>query len=59
MVKTGGYQSGRSYRWYREMGHNPLSAWHMRWSTVILFVAIGLGAAATGVLWGLLLTGRI
>jgi hypothetical protein len=28
-VKIGGYQSGCTYRWYREMGHNPLSACFM------------------------------
>lgn len=45
-VRTGGYQTGMSYRWYRSMGHNPVSALHMMYAWHVIgalwFVLMGL-----------------
>lgn len=53
-IKTGGYQSGRTYRWYRSMGHNPISAASMLVTAEMLLVAfmvlIGFVIGFSGVL---------
>lgn len=51
-VRSGGYQTGRTYRWYRDMGHWPHSAFSMRWSTAINGITIATMAAVAGWLLG-------
>lgn len=50
MVKQGGYATGGSYRWYRNMGHGTASALFMLVPATKLFIA----AAALGLILGLI-----
>jgi hypothetical protein len=54
-VREGGYQTGRSYQWYRAMGHNPLSAFHMRHGGLILQIEIFVLSAMIGYILGIIL----
>lgn len=47
-VKTGGYQSGKTYRWYRSMGHSSISAWCMVYADKLLVVELIILSAALG-----------
>ncbi len=51
-VNSGGYQTGKSYLWYRSMGHNPLSAGFMVYGNRILYVEILVASAILGFLLG-------
>lgn len=53
MIRSGGYQTGLTYRQYRAYGHNPFSAWLMRHSDHLLLLTFVVLGAATGVLLGL------
>lgn len=55
MVRPGGFQVGRSYAWYRSMGHNPVSAFSMRWANqlnmaTLVFLAVLIGWILGGML---------
>jgi hypothetical protein len=45
-VKLGGYQTGMTYQWYRQMGHNPVSALLMliptEWVLCLFLIVLGL-----------------